>query len=102
MDTNLSGYIKLCHSKGFRVAVLINTFKKKQRAMKAVNEVPEEVLIDVCKEFLKEREILIQWPYFMKVLNMKLNGYYAKKTQEEARKAQFSRSRPQHLKELLK
>ena len=83
MTETLEYYIKQVHKKGFNISLMINTYKKRQRARKSTYEVPEEVYIEVCKEYFKRGEEIDKgFPYFMKVLTMKAQDSCARKSQK--------------------
>ena len=98
---NLNDYKKAVHARGFNISRMINKFKKDQRERKALYEVPETVLIEVCKEYLVGREVKDNFPYFLKVLTLKTHQFQANKSQEESNKHKNARM-PQHIKDIFK
>jgi len=87
------------HAKGFNVSMMINLFKKKQREMKAIHEVPDEVLCAVCRAYLTTtKQIDKSFPYFMTVLQRKSEEYCAANSQKYER---FGRM-PQSILEIMK
>ena len=100
--TTLQTLIKEVHLKGFNISAMINLFKKRQREAGSTREVPEEVYVEVCLEYLKDRNIKKDFPYFLKVLNLKADHYHAKQLQEEAEKNKFNEFMPEHLKSIMR
>jgi len=73
--------------KGVNIMMLINKFKKDQRARKSTYEIPEEVYISVCKTILGLTEMpKCDYPYFMKILNLKAQEHVAQNNVSESRK----------------
>ena len=102
MPTSLDDYRKLVHAQGFNISRMINKFKKTQRERKALYTVPDEVFIEVCKEYLLRGKGVDQsWPYFMKVLVLKAHENNANAQIRESNKNKFSKSMPQHLADIL-
>ena len=98
----LEDHIKAVHRKGFNISMMINTFKKKQREMKSTREIPDSILREVCLEYLKRGDqVKNGFPYFMKVLNMKIDEYQANLNQSDHKSQQFGKM-PSNLKEALK
>lgn len=101
-NIGLSEYRKMVHDQGFNISRMINKFKKTQRERKALYTVPDEVFIEVCKEYLKRGKGVDQsWPYFMKVLVLKAHENNANRNIQTAKSEQFSRNMPTHLRDLL-
>jgi len=101
-NTSLSDYRKLVHDQGFNISMMINKFKKNQRERKATYSVPDEVFIEVCKEYLNRgSKVDKSWPYFMKILVLKAHEDQANQNIRNSKANQFSRSMPQHLKDIL-
>lgn len=65
------------YKKGFNIYELINRVKKELRWQPG-RYFPEEVLLGVCEEYNKyDGKIEKPWPWFVKVLELKSNEYYA-------------------------
>ena len=77
---SLDWYKKEVHKRGFNISMMINLFKKKQRKMKALYEVPDEVFIEVCKEYFKRGDSVDKtFPYFLAVLKKKVEESVVRK-----------------------
>ena len=96
--TQLDDIKKLVHAEGFNISMMINKFKKEQAAAKATTEIPDDVYIEVCKEFIKRPPARSPWAYFMKVLILKSHEHCANKTQSHEK---FSKTMPQSIKNLF-
>jgi len=100
--SSLESYKKLVHDQGFNISRMINRFKKTQRERKALYTVPDEVYIEVCKEYLKRSPAVTDsWPYFMKVLVLKAHEDNANRNIRESNKNNFSRTMPTHLRDIF-
>ena len=100
-NTTLDTLKKEVHKSGFNISRMINRFKKDQRKRKAIYEIPDEVLENVCREVLIGRHVTDPYPYFMKVLHLKSHEYFANKNITDNNKNKFSRTMPQHLADIL-
>ena len=99
--STLSEYKIAVHKKGFNISMMINTFKKKQREMKSTREIPESVLCEVCKEYLMRGDsVRSGFPYFMKVLNMKMDDYQSNLIQTDHKEKAFGKM-PTNIKEAM-
>jgi len=85
VDKALESLKKQVHDKGFNISVLINRFKKDQRARKVTYAVPDEVYIAVCETVLKTdlSRIKSNYPYFMRILKAKSEEFFANNAQSE-------------------
>lgn len=84
--------------KKVNISMLINKFKKDQRARKATYEVPEKVYIAVCKTILGLKTMpKCDYPYFMKILNLKAHENNA---QENIEKSKQYKTRPDAIKDI--
>jgi len=102
MNQELNNLLKQIHAKGFNISMLLNKLAKIRKERKTIYAIPEEVKLEVCKNILSNIDnIKKPWPYFMKVLEMKSQDYFAKKTQVEADKNKFCRM-PESIKSIMK
>lgn len=102
MTPELNEILIKIHKKGFNISQLLGKLAKIRKERKTTYDIPEEVKIEVCREILKNVENIKQpWPYFMKVLEMKSQEYFANKTMKEAGKNKF-RKMPESIKSILK
>jgi len=102
MTNNLEELKKAVHKKGFNISMMINTFKKRQRALKSTREIPDAVLCEVCLEYLKRGDhIRKEFPYFMRILNSKMDEFQANKVQAEHKEKKFG-AMPSNMKSILK
>ena len=103
--TSLDDYKRACHARGFNVSKCINRYKKELRNHKAQYDVPDEVLIGVCQAFLDAHEVRSPYPYFRKVLRLKLGQHQASLQITEASSYKGSRplikAQPQRLCDIL-
>jgi len=82
---------KVHKEKGVNISMLINKLKKDQRGRKVLYEIPEEVYISVCETILSLTKMpKCDYPYFMKILNLKAHEYNATANVSESIK--FKRS----------
>ncbi len=103
--TELEEIKKEVHALGFNISMMINKFKKMQKANHARYDIPDEVYVELCKtakERLLMRKITAPWPYFIHVLNMKSADYFARKNKEEARETQFCKTMPESIRSIMK
>jgi len=89
------------HEKGFNISMMINTFKKKQKLIGSLREIPDSILCEVCEEYLMRLYVKKGFPYFMKVLSVKIDQYYANRVQKEHKEKNFGKM-PSNIKEALR
>ena len=74
------------YSQGFNIYQLINKFKKDAHWRKDDN-IPDEVLIKICEQYQKDKDnIRDPYPWFIKVLTMESQAYFAHRSVEEGRR----------------
>ena len=90
---------KVHKEKKVNISMLINRFKKEQRMRRATYEIPEAVYIDVCNTILSLTEMPeCDYPYFMKILNLKAHDHVSGKNIQEGEKY---KNEPSQLKNIL-
>lgn len=74
------------YSQGFNIYQLINKFKKDTK-WRSDENIPDEVLIKICEQYQKDKDgIRDPYPWFIKVLAMESQAYFANKNIEDARR----------------
>lgn len=90
---------KQVHAKGFNISMMMNLYKKKRVEQGALGVIPEEIYCKVCLEYLKDKEVKRDFPYFLRVLIRKAEEFHAETQQKQPR---FDKSYPQHIKSIMK
>ena len=95
----LKELIERCHKeRKVNISMLINKFRKQQRERKALYEIPEEVYMAVCHAILnKKTPTQNYYPYFLKVLQMESDQYFANRQIQESQKFK----RPDAMKDII-
>lgn len=97
--TELDLLRKEVHATGFNISMMINLYKKRQFQRKSTIVLPDEVYCAVCREYLKDRIVRKDFPYFMIVLVKKAEEYCAKFNQDVDK---FDKSFPEHISLIMK
>ena len=85
---------------GFNIYSLSGKFYKQS---KVVKKLPDAVLEGVLDEFLSRKEVVRDFfPYFLRVLQRRSGEHFASEAQKEHKKNEFSRTMPQHIRDILK
>jgi len=93
--------LKEVNSKGLNIYELINKLKK-QIGWRKAQEFPAEVLIVVCKQYLKDKgKIKSDWAWFIKVIQAESAAHFARKSVQEGEKYK-SMPVAQSIKEIIK
>lgn len=70
-----------CKEQGFNVWPMIAIFKRRS---KLKPEIPDEVIQEVCKEYLNRKgQIRADFPYFLTVLKRKSSDFFARQRIQE-------------------
>ena len=75
----LQAALKTVSKEGLNIYSLINRFKK-ERGWPKDRLIPEEVLLKICEQYLKNKDKVKEaWPWFIKALELESAQYFAKK-----------------------
>lgn len=85
-----------CKQKGFNMYPLIGLYRKRS---KLAPKIPETVIKEVCLEYLRNKPVRADFPYFLAVLKNKTRNYFA---QENVRESQALKREPTRLGDIMR